>query len=49
MKNPTSDLEPVESVSLLGKHNGVLDDDLYDLMDSARDEEPDTKTYSTNT
>ena len=47
MKNPTSNLEAVESISLLGKHCGVLDDDLYDLMDSARDEEPETN--STNT
>lgn len=31
--NGCVELQAVESVSILGKHNGVMDDDLFDMID----------------
>lgn len=35
---PDADLQAVESVSLLGEHDGVLDDDVLDLLTETENE-----------
>ena len=41
-----TELEAIESTSLLGKHNGVMEDDLYEIIFES---EPDNETPTDST
>ena len=44
-----TELEAIESISLLGKHNGVMEDDLYEIIfESEPDNEIPTNKQSTD-